>query len=163
MKKWLYPVLLLVIISVLGFICYSFWGKNFSVTGKINVNGEDIADKTATIYIHKKYAVVPLTEVFKGLGYGVEWTNNNTAYIVVDENRYILELNGEASLKKDGDDSNLIIPPPGSTTFYSQVIEGELFLDSDTVGSILLFMGKSVYIHIDYDNAVIYITAEKAQ
>lgn len=163
MRKWLYPVLLFVIISVLIFIYYSSSRKNFSVTGKININGEDIAKKTATIYIHKKYAVLPLTEVFKGLGYSVEWMNNNTAYIVVDENRYILELNGEASLKKDSDDCNLIIPPPGSTTFYSQIIENELILDSDTIRSILFFMGKLIYINIDYDSAVVYITMEPIQ
>ena len=77
MRKWLYPVLLFVIISVLIFIYYSSSKKIFSVTGKININGEDIAKETATIYIHKKYAVLPLTEVFKGLGYSVEWMNNN--------------------------------------------------------------------------------------
>ena len=102
-----------------------------------------------------------MTEVLKGLGYDINWVNDNTANVTRDNAKYILTIDGEASLIIENNDFNAITPPPGTTTYYCKVIEKDVLLDSLTVECVLLFMNDSVRIKVDNENEIVYIDTKK--
>ena len=158
-KQILWGTIILFIVIVCVVLIINFPKSKQPVKGCLNINVIYIVDTEVTIY--SEYVDLPLIKIFNCLGYNVQWIDDDVMYIITDEEKYILELKDKASLKKDGDNFNLISPVPGSTSFHSEIVENEVILDSDTVNCILFFMGKSMCIDVDYDNAVVYMTPIK--
>ncbi len=170
MKKTLYVIMLVVIVLTIPFVVCSCGydaspsadnsdlGENDTDTNLI-IDGKKISSKNISIL--EGDAHLPLTEVLKGLGYDINWVNDNTANVTRDNAKYILTIDGEASLIIENNDFNLITPPPGTTTYYCKVIEKDVLLDSLTVECVLLFMNDSVRIKVDNENEIVYIDTKK--
>ena len=123
---------------------------------KLIVKGKDItAGNHVKLNYEKKYAELPLTAVIKELGAKVEWQSKTTAKITFGGKVYILDTT-KKSLLADGSTFNLIIPAPGST-LYCQAIDNEFILDSVNLKSVVLMMGTTIMIKIDYEKANVSI------
>ena len=133
---------------------FMYIGKTASKEGTLNVNGKSLIN--VNVKIRRDYAELPFTEVLKGLGYNVEWLDGNTAFITYQDEKYVLNL-AEVSLVKDGHNSNIIIPAPGSRGIKCEVLENELVIDSNSLYNIMYTI-KKVRISIDRDNFIVSVT-----
>ena len=98
-----------------------------------------------------------MTEVLNALGFDIEWLDNNTAKMVYNDEKYILNL-AEVSFIKESENFNLIRIPPGSRIYYYKALDRELILDSDTIYWLMSDAKRRIKINIDHDKSVIYIT-----
>ena len=161
----------LLLIIIIGGIFLFKWNRNkedppssqipnqpSSQNGTLVVNNGTAITENVVIHFkeNSNYADLPFTEVLKALGFNVEWMNDNVADMTYNDIKLRLDLE-EASLTKEGFNSNLIIPPPGSRTFNYKVLDNELILDSNTIHSILYTIRK-IHISIDSENLIVYIT-----
>ncbi len=143
---------LLLIIGVGGTLLY--FEKSTPKNGTLYVNGNEITSENVTIY--RNYADLPLTEVMIALGMDVKWVDDSTAEITCNDQEYTLDLT-EVTLMKYGYDTNIIIPPPGSTTFHYIVLGKEVVLDDNTVHSIMYAMKNNISINIDREKSIVYV------
>lgn len=103
--------------------------------------------------IHRNYAELPLTEVMKNLGMNIYWIDRTTAEITYKDKLYTLNLS-EVSLTEVGQNSNILLPPPGGNRCYT-VLEKELILDSNTIKSTLYQMGIKINIDINRKEQIV--------
>lgn len=89
------------------------------------------------------YAELPLIEVIESLGVHVTWRDHNAADITFGEKRYLLNL-AEVSFVEEGKRFNLVATPPGGHRFH-KVLDKELILSSDTMGSAFYLKGIRVH------------------
>lgn len=134
-----------------GSILFSF--RDSPKCGFLKMNGFYITQEN--VIIHSNYAELPLTEVMKNLNMKVDWCDKSTAEIAWKNKKYTLNLS-KVSLIEVGQDSNLLLPPPGGNRFYT-VLEKELILDSNTIKSALYQMGIRVDIDINVDERIVHI------
>ena len=121
--------------------------------GTLYVNSQRIA--TEHVVIYTAYVELPLVKILEGLGFDVEWVDDNTADITYNDKKYVLNLS-EASLVEDGKTGNYIIPAPGNRTFRCKAVEKDLILDGNTVFNILYFI-KRVNIRTDRNHLIVNI------
>lgn len=127
------------------------------VNGTVYLNEHIITDFTA--FISSTDARLPFVETVKLLGMVVEIKKDGNVQIVSNNDIYILQCFPDVSLVKQGNyDENLMLPPPGSTSYYCQYELGDVFLDDCTMASTLSLMGITAYIDVDYVTSKILIT-----
>lgn len=128
--------------------------------GTLYIHGSEITQENVTIhYIENlSYADLPFTEVLKGLGFNIEWVDDNTADISYKDKKYVLDLTA-VSFTEVGSNSNRF-GVPGSRMYYT-ISQKELILDSTTIQGALFLIGYDVFIDIDYDKSIVYITESK--
>ena len=128
-----------------------FWCIDSPQCGLLKMNGVNITSKN--VMIHRNYAELPLTEVMKNLGMNIYWIDRTTAEITYKDKLYTLNLS-EVSLTEVGQNSNILLPPPGGNRCYT-VLEKELILDSNTIKSTLYQMGIKINIDINRKEQIV--------
>lgn len=115
--------------------------------------------------IHKEFAELPLTKVLNGLGATTEWIDDKNAKIVLKDRKYTLFVGdtslpylGGTSLMEDDKNLNLLMCPPGSTTYSCKAADKEVIVDSNTILDYMYFMGENISIDIDVSKSCVYIT-----
>ena len=101
--------------------------------------------------IYRKYAVLPLCDVIKALGF--ELTHNgDSASFYFNNIEYVISIT-EKTFTKAGDDENYLICPPGSKHFVCEISNGDLMVDDDTVHALFYtFLDYPIEIIIDRAN-----------
>ena len=145
-------VCVFLVLLIGGSIMFLF--KSSPKSGLLKMNGVVIARENVTIY--SDYTELPLIEVMKSLDMDVNWLDKNTAVIMYDGKKYTLNLIN-VTLFEDGQDRNLLLPPPGGKRHYT-VLEEELVLDSNTVKSVMYLMGIHLRIDIDRKEQIVSIS-----
>lgn len=83
---------------------------------------------------------VPVTQVLAACGIRLNWSDDNTVSFKVNGASYTLSVS-DLSLKKEGEDANLITPPTGATDPVSFVRDREIYLDPNTMNAVLFRLG----------------------
>ena len=121
--------------------------SNFPKKGLLIINGKDVTEENVMIHSGSYYAELPLTKVMNSLDIEVDWIDDDTADLTYNNKKYTLFLS-DISLFEEGQDFNLLWPPPGGRRFY-KILEKELVLDSNTIKSSLYQMGIKISIEIN--------------
>ncbi len=101
--------------------------------------------------IYRNYAVLPLCDVIKALGFEVTENGDNASFYC-NNIKYIISIT-EKTLTKAGDDENYLICPPGSKHFVCELSNGDLMLDDGTVHALFYtFLDYPIEIIIDRTN-----------
>ena len=90
-------------------------------------------------------------QIVQLLGMTVESKEDGLVYITNDDALYILQTSPEIVLVKQGDDDNLMIPLPGTSSYYCQYEMDDVFVDDGTLSGALYFMDVTIYYAIDYE------------
>jgi len=146
-------------VLIIGIGCILICFGRLTTNGTLIVNNKEITSENIKIHrsLQIDYAELPLTEVLNALGFDIEWLDNNTAKMVYNDEKYILNL-AEVSFIKESENFNLIRIPPGSRIYYYKALDRELILDSDTIYWLMSDAKRRIKINIDHDKSVIYIT-----
>ncbi|MBE6617871.1 MAG: hypothetical protein E7627_08050 [Ruminococcaceae bacterium] len=157
MKK---TIIICVVISflVLGVVAFSLLmpkePKSPIENGVLTVNGRTLEGTNAIIY--DGYAKLPLLEVMSNIGFQIEWKDANFADIKLDDKVYVLNI-AEKTLIEEGGTFDYLEIPPGSKNYRCEILDGELFLDSNTFRVITRRMGRGVKVDVNYSNAIVTI------
>lgn len=123
---------------------------------KLYVNGSDISSENYVfINCQEKYAKLPLISIIRSLGCEVKWYNNNKVTIGLGDDIYTLNPT-KKTLKKKGDNFNIIALPPGTNhKGYYQIYKNEFIIDSDSMRYFINLLGAKI--DIDYNAGIINI------
>ena len=119
------------------------------VRGAVSLNGEVVESLPA--FVGSSDVRLPFMQIVQLLGMTVESKEDGLVYITNCDDPYVLTLSPEIVLVKQGDDSNLMLPPPGSSSYYCQYEMDDVFVDDATLSSALFFMGVTIHYAIDYE------------
>lgn len=98
--------------------------------------------------IYRKYAVLPLCDVIKALGFELTHNGDSTSFYC-DNIEYVISIT-EKTLTKTGDDENYLICPPGNKHFVCELSNGDLMVDDGTVHALFsTFLEYPIEIIID--------------
>ena len=86
---------------------------------------------------------------------------NEAMYIKNNSDTYVLCHSPSVSLIKQGDTDNLMIPTPGTSSYYCRYELGDVFLDIDTLDEVLYSMGVNIDVSVDYKSSIISIVTVK--
>ena len=151
----------------------------FTLTSCTNNNNNDTATNISglkeqdmyTVCINGKvvnslYAFVdtanvklPFLETIQALGMRVETESDNFARIIYGNDIFMLHYSTDIVLAKQGDEEdNLMIPPPGASSYYCRYEYNDVILDYETLSGTLYLMGVTAHISIDCSNNRVNIT-----
>ena len=119
------------------------------VRGAVFLNGEVVEDLPA--FVGSSAVRLPFMQIVQLLGMTVESKEDGLVYITNDDALYILQTSPEIVLVKQGDDDNLMIPLPGTSSYYCQYEMDDVFVDDGTLSGALYFMDVTIYYAIDYE------------
>lgn len=111
------------------------------------------------IPISSRNVRLPFVQIVDALGMIIENTNEYI-YIKNNSDTYALCHSPSVSLIKQGDTDNLMIPPPGTSSYYCRYELGDVFLDIDTLDEVLYRMGIDIDISVDYTSSTIAIVTK---
>ena len=123
----------------------------------VYVNGSNMGK--LPILISSRNVRLPFVQIVDALGMIIENTNE-AIYIKNNSDTYVLCHSPSVSLIKQGDTDNLMIPPPGTFSYYCRYELGDVFLDIDTLDEILYRMGIDIDISVDYTSSTIAIVTK---
>ena len=130
-------------------------GKEYTlVQGAVSVNGEVAPEVPAFIGSSNLEDVrLPFMQIARSLGMTVEPKADGLFHIMNGDDVYILNSSSEITLVKQGDASadNLLLPPPGSSSYYCRYEMDDVFVDSDTLSGAFYRMGITIHMSFDYD------------
>ena len=126
------------------------------IQNRLIVNGNSLTE-ASYISFTSHGAMVPFVVVLEKLGAEILWENDCTAKIVFAEKQYTLDTSA-ATLTRDGDQTNCLIPAPGSSVHH-QTVDGVFVLDHITTRTSLMIMGMMIDIEVDYKNNTIIINS----
>lgn len=141
-----------VLLAVLAVVLLLCFGNFKPQNGILQINGMVISD--AAVEIHEDSARTSFVSVLEGMGYTINWMDDDTAMVICGTEIYFLDV-AEPVFQKEGTDVNLILPPPGTTTFYCESVERDVILDDNTICGIFSLMGQRVFVEIDRETAVV--------
>lgn len=136
------------------------------VYGAVSVNGTVVAEMPAFVGSSDVGdARLPFMQIAQSLGMTVESKGDGLFQITNGDDLYILHCSSEITLVKQGDDSfgNLLLPPPGSSSYYCRYEMDDVFIDSDTLASAFFLMGVTIHMSFDYDIPKIEIVEAPTQ
>ena len=101
--------------------------------------------------IYRKYAVLPLCDVIKALGFELTHNGDSTSFYC-NNIEYVISIT-EKTFTKAGDDENYLICPPGTNIFVCELSNGDLMVDDNTVHALFYtFLDYPIEIIIDRAN-----------
>ncbi len=101
--------------------------------------------------IFRDYAVLPLCDVIKALGFELT-RNGDSASFICNDIEYVISIT-EKTLTKAGDNENYLICPPGNDHFVCEVENSVLMVDDNTVHALFSsFLDYPIEIIIDKNN-----------
>lgn len=177
-------IFLIIIIFIQSFFMIKLykathWGYfeyviEYAKNGSLYINGEFVTDKNVLIYDVKQYyykdifdsspedfksSALPLTEIFKGLGFDVNWIDDNIAEISYEDKKYILNSEEFSIIGlQDEDNYNHIQDLYGGWGAGGTVLRRELILNQEHTQDTLFQMGIRNSIEIDYGKSIVNIT-----
>ena len=114
-------------------------------------------------------ANLPFTVVLEGLGFQVNWIDDNQAVIRIhgehytDANYYILSLE-EKTLFRMGTEftrlNNVLVFPPGTRVHYCRAGDREVYVSSEMLSTTLLLMGIWIQIGINLEKKHVLVYRE---
>lgn len=120
----------------------------------VYVNGSNMGE--LPISISSRNVRLPFVQIVDALGMIIENTNE-AIYIKNNSDTYVLCHSPSVSLIKQGDTDNLMLPPPGTSSYYCRYELGDVFLDTDTLDEVLYRMGVNIDVSVDYKSSTISI------
>ena len=129
--------------------------QKIGIQGELVVNRTKITDQKIFIFNHEKFANLPVISVMKALGAEVVWMKDNIANITYNGKTYQLDTTKNYLREGETVRNYIAVPPGTSHGVCYQVINGDYFVDSDSMGA--FFKAINVEVIIDYDNLVVYI------
>lgn len=119
-------------------------------------NGEDILNgKSVTLYYG--YADLPFTAICTALGAEVTWESETAATIRYNGNTYTLDAAHDSLCDENG--SNLLHAMTGGSPYYKYMQNGEFYMDSDILGTVLLQMGEKITVNCDTEQNTVNIVS----
>lgn len=162
-----YYLFLIITVLLLFFTLTNCTNNNDTATNNLDLKEQDMY----TVCINGKivnnlYAFVdtanvklPFLETIQALGMKVEIESDNFARIIYRNDIFMLHYSTNIVLAKQGDEEdNLMIPPPGASSYYCRYEYNDVILDYETLSGALYLMGVSNHISIDYANNTVNIT-----
>lgn len=173
---FIFSAIALIAVIFTEFYAYEVYEYDKISCGTLYVNDSEITSENVILHHrleHDSYSELPFTAVLEGLGYNVEWENDNKAYIIYNNYKYVLLLadNGyesilyTAGLTDAGNircNDNLIGLVCGGNAVYKS-LEKELILSDNVLQVTLRDMGKIIKDKLDFDNNAVYITENTEQ
>lgn len=126
------------------------------IQNRLTVNGYSLTEASYMSFTSHG-AMVPFVAVLEKLGAEIIWENDCTATIVFAEKQYFLDTS-VATLIRDGDETNCLIPAPGSSVHH-QTVDGVFVLDHITTRTALMIMGMMIDVEVDYKNNTVIINS----
>ena len=161
-----YYLFLIITVLLLFFTLTNCTNNNDTATNNLDLKEQDMY----TVCINGKivnnlYAFVdtanvklPFLETIQALGMKVEIESDNFARIICDNDIFMLHYSTDIVLVKQGDEEdNLMIPPPGNSSYYCMYEYNDVILDYETLSGTLYLMGVSAHISIDHTNNMVNI------
>ena len=119
-------------------------------------NGEDILNgKSVTLYYG--YADLPFTAICTVLGAEVTWESETAATIRYNGNTYTLDAAHDSLCDENG--SNLLHAMTGGSPYYKYMQNGEFYMDSDILETVLHQMGKKITVNCDTEQNTVNIVS----
>lgn len=116
---------------------------------KVYINGE--TDEAMLVPFSSAGVRLPFIKIVQLLGMAVETKEDGVYHITKDNDVYVLHCAEVISLvKQGGDNSNIMNPPPGVSSFYCRYEGGDVYLDDETLAGALSLMGVTVHILVDH-------------
>lgn len=125
------------------------------VSGVVDINGETVDD--LPVNVGSKSARLPFLRTVKELGMVVEEKEDGVVHVINDNDIYVLNYSKDISFVKQGDTDNLMIPVPGSDSYYCKYKLNDIIIDCETLNSVLHLMGVNINIYIDYSASTVTI------
>lgn len=133
--------------------------NDVSSNGELYINGEMIPNNDVIVY--SDYMKLPLVLTLQNIGVNVEWLDNSTAELLINNAVYNLNLD-ERTLFKSEDNFNILQMAPGSKNYCCEPKEKEIVIDGATFNIILRFVGlrECVDVDVDYSNKKVSIQCD---
>lgn len=169
----LFVIIIVLLISLTFISCASNNDQNSSPTeqlthtsnSSVNKEEKEMSMKNGLVYIEGEkadnlFAVfdstnvkLPFIETAKELGMAVEIISEEIVHITYNSEVFVLRLSPDIILAKQGnEEENLMIPPPGTVSYYCKYESDDVVIDSETLSGVLYLMGFPVQIFIDNTN-----------
>ncbi len=123
----------------------------------VYVNGEVI--NGLPVFISSTNIRLPFVQTVEVLGINVE-KQSESIYVRNNSDTYVLCFSPGISFVQQGDTDNLMIAPPGTSSYYCKYELGDVFLDSDTLDGVLYRMGVDIDISVDHTSSTIAIVTK---
>ena len=149
-----FVLFILIILCLTPFLCKSNGDETFK-QASIIINGKLIHSKAE---VHDGYVVLPLTEVLKGIGCTINYTNRNKAEVFCKDKLFVLNSK-KLTLKENGSSTNLLRPVPGSSFFVCKKFESDVLMDDVSLKGLTYDIGVLVDIQFCSDKGIVYITS----
>lgn len=101
-------------------------------------------------------AMLPFVAVLEALGAEILWENDHNAKIFFQKQEYMLDT-AAAVMISETNHANCLIATPGSV-MHHKLEDGIFVLDHITVRTVLMIMGVSAKIEVDYENCTVEIS-----
>lgn len=107
-------------------------------------------------FIDSTNAKLPFITTVKALGMEVEMISDEIVHIIYNSDTFILNFSPDIPdiilVKQGNEDDNLMIPPPGTSSYYCNYESADVILDDETLSGVLYLMGISVHVSVDNTN-----------
>ena len=157
---WGFAVIMMLVLSII--IVISFAEKKSSHSGNLDANL--YVDGVQTPYViafqeDQRYVELPILAVVKALGYPVREIDDNTFEAEVGEKIFLIDTtNGMVIDKDDPRSEDIIISTPGASFYYKEARDGDIYVDQESMRTVLMFMGIQATVRVDFNGEQIYIS-----
>jgi len=128
---------------------------NLKSNCKLIVLQNDISSKSYVfIDADKNRAELPLIEIIKEIGAQINWQDEMIANIVYDNKKYVLYTNLN-SMYEEGNERNLIAPPPGTQNACFKFVQDQYIVGSSSIRYLMEKWGFNI--NIDFEQFIITI------
>ena len=173
MRRWSCLIVFLILLAFLGGCTGSIQKKeetiiptssmpNDKVANPIlMVNGKAVEDVNVIIFRTYEgehtppFAIIPLTAVLNAMNYSVKWKDEYEAEIQILGNDYLLSMKDQ-TLCMEGDNFNVICPPPGGIGYVFSGYQ-ELYIDDGSLGTVLREVGLLGHVAANWDTQCVYV------
>lgn len=157
-----YRYIICVILALSTLLMFSGCTKNEEECNNMThwsvyVNGKVLEGLPA--FVSSTNVRLPFLHTVEALGMLAE-RQTDSVYVINNEEIYILYYSPDISFVRRGDTDNLMVAPPGSSSYYCQYELGDVFLDSGTLEGVLYRMGVNIDISVDDTSATIVIVTQ---
>lgn len=125
-------------------------GNDTMLQGVIHINGETI--EGYDVFESPTSVRLPFLKIVQALGMVVEEKEKGCIWVTNDNIIYVLDCSKNISFASQGTEDNLMIPVPGSSSYYCAYELNDVILDFETLDAVLYQMGVDIDISIDYKN-----------
>lgn len=122
----------------------------------LKINGA-AASKSNSVKTYYQNAKLPLLEILYSCGADIKWKNDNQVNITLNNEKYLLDVKNNHFYNKNDKKNDILSVCTGGGPYHMYYSNGEYYVDSDTLQSVMHEMNQDIEIEYDTDNKIVSI------